>query len=72
MQKLLGDLDDILILLLVVYISLVFFGLLKYPNEKWKAKAETLKNGKYGIIAKLALPALMVLLIVKIVMTVNQ
>ena len=71
MQKIFDDLGDLIILILVLYVTLVFFGILKYPNEDWKIRAEKVKNGKYGILLKLALPALIVLLIVKIIITVN-
>jgi hypothetical protein len=65
-QKLFDNLDNWIILVIVIYITLVFFGILKYPFERSRVKAEELKNGRYGVLIKIALPVLIVLLVARI------
>jgi len=72
MQRLLEDWNDLIILLIVIYLTMVFFGILKYPNESWKNKVDPVKKGKYGPFLRIALPLLAILLVVKIVLAIDR
>jgi len=48
MQKLLDDLDDIIMLIVVLYLTLVVFGIVTYPNRGWKDNGKRVKNGNMG------------------------
>jgi hypothetical protein len=71
LQRLLEDWNDLVILVLVVCLTLVFFGILNYPNESWKEKVDAVKTGRYGTFLKIALSLIAVLLVVKIVISIN-
>jgi ABC-type dipeptide/oligopeptide/nickel transport system permease subunit len=66
-QKLLGDWNDLLIFLIVLYSSLVFFGVLKYPSASWELKVEKAKSSKSGFWLKILLPLLTIFFLVKII-----
>jgi|HubBroStandDraft_2_1064218.scaffolds.fasta_scaffold264103_1 hypothetical protein len=67
LQKLLGDLNDLIILILLIYVSLVFNRILKFPTKNWKTKFEEIEKTKRGTFLKIAFPLLTLFFQIKII-----
>jgi hypothetical protein len=59
--------DDLIILIILIYMMLVFFNLVKYPSESWKLKIDKLKETKFGGLFRILLPLAIILLLVKMI-----
>ena len=71
-QKILGDWNDWLILILLIYLNLVFFRVIEYPSKNLEIKYETLKKTKRGTFLKIALPLLVAIFLVKAILAVYK
>jgi hypothetical protein len=69
-QKILGDWNDLIILIIIIYLTLVYFGKIKYPNDRWQVRMEKMKNSDYDLLYKCALFMLIALFLGKVIMTV--
>ena len=50
-----------------VKVQLIFFKVIKYPNEKWKFKMDKLRNSKYGWLLKIGLVIIIISLFIDII-----
>jgi hypothetical protein len=71
-QKILGDWNDWLILILLIYLNLVFFRVIEYPSKNLEIKYETLKKTKRGTFLKIVLPLLVVIFLIKAILAVYK
>lgn len=66
MQKVLGNWNDILVFVGILWVSLILYGVLPYPNEKFRAKGERLKSSKWWIAYQFLIPLLLLGFLFKI------
>ena len=70
MQRLLEDWNDILIFILLLYVTAVYFSIFRYPNDTWKAKIEELKASKMSRFLLVGLPLVLLGFLIKIILEV--
>ncbi len=66
MRIILAKWNDILILLVLIYYGLVFYGVLKFPTETWKTSTENIKASKWSIPYQILLPCVVIIFLLKI------
>ena len=47
-QKILGNIYNLLFIGILLYILLISIKIIRYPNLKWKFQIEKIKGSKYG------------------------
>ena len=66
MQRILGNWNDILVVLALTWLLLTFNGILAYPNEKVRLNFEKLKGSKWSPVFQILLPLLIIAFVAKI------
>lgn len=58
-QHLLGKWNDIIIFVVISYLTLLYFKILRAPNESWDLKMEKLRISKWGNAMKFVFPLML-------------
>jgi hypothetical protein len=69
---LLSDIDDLIIFLIFLYVTLVYLNVLGSPSIKWEQKKQNIKRGKYGDFTKIALPLLTLGFLLRIILHISK
>jgi len=72
LQMLFSDIDDLIIFLIFLYVTLVYLNVLGSPSIKWEQKKQNIKRGKYGNFAKIALPLLTLGFLLRIILHISR
>lgn len=65
-QQLGQRINDIIVFVVILYITLIFFNVLKAPNDKWQLKVEKMRESKWRNVTKILLPLGLILLFILI------
>jgi hypothetical protein len=68
LQTLFSDIDDLIVFLIFLYVTLVYLNVLGSPSIKWEQKKQNIKRGKFGNLAKIELPLLTLGFLLRIIL----
>jgi hypothetical protein len=62
-QHLIGKLNDIIVFLIILYLALLYFKILKAPNESWDLRMKKFRISKWGNALKFVFPLMLLWLV---------